>query len=453
LPFTKVEETKDPRKPNVTITHSKCVKSCNEFKDYVEIANRCFKIESNSTDPEADVTSFFSNVVEDFSLTWPSILITCGVALVFSYVVLMLFRYAIKYVIWVIYISLVLLLAILAIVMLALFIAANNSKDPREKEAATGLLIAAGVFGLFAIVFALVLYFFRKRIRLVVQLFKEASKVLIDVPMIIFEPLLTFISMGVACVGFLYFALIILSSGDLKVQNDAAGKFDKASYEPGPVASIAHFVNFVAFIWFTSFILGCQHFVIASTVCQWFFTRSKDKLDSPISRAFSHLLNFHIGSVCLGSLLITLMKIIRMIIEYAKSSLNESQNPAARFASCCCDWIMQMLEEFIQYLIRNAYIIVALNGTPLIESGKKAFTLITNNLLDVVALNKFGDFVLVVGRLFVIAISGFICYELVSVSPNHDHFFIGFQFIFSHREPHMSTTRSFQSSSVSFSPG
>jgi hypothetical protein len=77
---------------------------------------------------------------------------------------------------------------------------------------------------------------------------------------------------------------------------------------------------------------------------------------------------------------------------------------------------MRHFEELMKYLARNAYIIVALNGTPLIESGKKAFRLLASNLLDVIALNRFGDFVLFVGKIFVTAISGLVCYSIIDVS-------------------------------------
>lgn len=297
------------------------MKNCSDYPGYKEIANRCLKVEGNGTNAEgAELSSFLQEVTEDLSRTWPSILITCVVALVFSYVLLMLFRYAIKYVIWIIYIGLVVLMAVGSVVMLVFYFGVKNSNNPTERENAIGFLIASGVLALVAIVLGLVLYFFRKRIRLVVQLFKEASRALIDVPMIIVEPLLTFLALGLTCAGFLYFAMQIESSGSLTVKNDVNGKFDKATYEKNFAMSIAHYVNVIAFMWFTSFILGCQHFVIASTVCQWFFTRTKDKLDSPIQRAFSYLLRFHIGSVCLGSILITIMKIVRMIVNSIKVS-------------------------------------------------------------------------------------------------------------------------------------
>jgi solute carrier family 44 (choline transporter-like protein), member 1 len=75
-----------------------------------------------------------------------------------------------------------------------------------------------------------------------------------------------------------------------------------------------------------------------------------------------------------------------------------------------------MLEDFLKYLIRNAYIVIAMDGTPLIKSGKKAFHLLRKNLISVIAVNKVGDFVLLLGRVFVVLISGFVSYELIAVS-------------------------------------
>jgi len=219
--------------------------------------------------------------------------------------------------------------------------------------------------------------------------------------------------MGLTSVAFLYFAIVIESSGNLEVQNDSRGNFVKADYEKNVAMEMAHYVNLVAFIWFTSFILGCQHFVIASAVSQWFFTRTKDKIGSPIARGFSLLLRFHLGSVCLGSILITLIKIVRMIVESVNKNLRDSENVAAKIIACCCSFIIENLEALLQYLVRNAYIIVAKDGTPLIESGRKTFNLMMKNLVDVVALNQFGDFVLVLGRIFVVLITGFISYELI----------------------------------------
>jgi hypothetical protein len=80
-----------------------------------------------------------------------------------------------------------------------------------------------------------------------------------------------------------------------------------------------------------------------------------------------------------------------------------------------------MLEELLEFLLRNAYIIVAMKGTPMFDSGTKAIRLLKENLIDVYALNKVGDFVMFVARLFVAAFAGFLCYSLIPVSFNSTH--------------------------------
>lgn len=96
--------------------------------------------------------------------------------------------------------------------------------------------------------------------------------------------------------------------------------------------------------------------------------------------------------------------------------MKKSDNAFVRCAASCVEYIADQLEALLQYLVRNAYIVVALDGTPLIESGKKAFRLLKENLIDVIALNNVGDFVLFLGRIFVTLIAGFISYEVASVS-------------------------------------
>lgn len=77
--------------------------------------------------------------------------------------------------------------------------------------------------------------------------------------------------------------------------------------------------------------------------------------------------------------------------------------------------LLNLLEELLEFLLLNAYIIVALEGTEMIPSGKRAISLLKKNLIDVIALNQFGDLVMVVARIFVAALAGILCYSLIPV--------------------------------------
>ena len=309
--------TQNVKNPNITDVHGSCVKRCEDFPGYKPVLNRCYLFKSNGTDDfqTDNQAGLLQIITQDLTVSWLGILMSCVVAVIFSYIILVLFRYAIKYVIWTIYIGIVVLITVLAILALVAFFAAKSSNSEKDREGAMMFLIVAGVLGIVAVVLALLLFYFRKRIHLVIQLFKEASKALADVPLIVAEPILTFIALIIGFVLFIYFAIVIESSGTLTVMKDERGNFDKAEYVKDGGMFTAHIVNLIAFVWFTNFILGCQHFIIASTVSDWFFARSKDKLDSPIQRGFGNLLRFHIGSVCLGSIFITVVEIINAIIN------------------------------------------------------------------------------------------------------------------------------------------
>lgn len=250
----KVEVNTRPYNYNMTIINYSCVEKCKT--DYVEVFNRCFKKGKKEEIDEKASGEFFTELSQDLIRTWPKILLTCFIAFIFSYIVLVLFRYAIEYVIWIIYLSFV---GIFAAAALACWIFMIISKEKEEK---ISLLVPSVVLTVITFVGIMILWYFRKRIKLIAQLFKEASKALIDVPSILFEPILTFITLILAIATFIFFLIIIQTAGNPTDNKNLDGTTQVTFEENGGV-SIARIINFIAFIWFSQFIFGCQHFVIA----------------------------------------------------------------------------------------------------------------------------------------------------------------------------------------------
>lgn len=107
----------------------------------------------------------------------------------------------------------------------------------------------------------------------------------------------TFISLVIAFMVFATFAVIIALAGDDE-----------------PLVKAAHYCNLISFIFITQFIIGCQNFIIAGTICRWYFTRDRTKLHKPIKKSFSHLFKFHLGSVCFSAILVTIVKLFKMLV-------------------------------------------------------------------------------------------------------------------------------------------
>lgn len=253
----KVELQKITKLDKSEVIRYSCVDKCKT--DYEDVFNRCYKINGTDSFNEESLNAqkgFFTELSEDLVKTWHKILLACFLAFLISYAILMLFRYAIKYVIWIIYGSFVALFVIGAIgFWIASAINYSNNKD-------LSLFAAALVLTLVALIAIIILIYFQKRIKLVAKLFKEASKALVDVPTILFEPFLTFISLLLAFILFIVFMIILQTSGDpVNIRNTDGS--NHVSFKGGIGAVFAYILNFISFFWFTQFILGCQHFIIA----------------------------------------------------------------------------------------------------------------------------------------------------------------------------------------------
>lgn len=149
-----------------------------------------------------------------------------------------------------------------------------------------------------------------------------------------------------------YFAVLIQSSGFHAFEP----KSHSVYFKKDQLMKFARVYNLLILLWVIEFIIGCQHMIIAGSVATWFFTRNKDNLSSPISTSISYLFNYHLGSVALGSFIITVFQIIRAILDYIDTTLKESENEVAKAFYKIFKCLFSCLQQFLQYLTRNAYI-------------------------------------------------------------------------------------------------
>lgn len=161
----------------------KCVDNCP--KNFSIVLNKCRETNKTDDDEEAqdpklfDVqlkTEFSRNVaifLENVSTFRDAIATVCLFAVFFSYVFLIIFRFIAKYLIWIICIG----------VIVVVFILAGISIFMWNSQAAVILMTIGIILG------GLLAWFWRK-IGLVARIFKESSKIMVDIPAVIFGPLL-----------------------------------------------------------------------------------------------------------------------------------------------------------------------------------------------------------------------------------------------------------------------
>lgn len=147
--------------------------------------------------------------------------------------------------------------------------------------------------------------------------------------------------------------------------------------------------------------------VLAATFAAWYWTFHKSEVPYFIlTKAFFRTIRYHMGTLAIGSLIITICRLIRLILEYIDEKLKKYDNPITRGILCCMKCFFWCLENFLRFINKNAYIMCAIHGKNFCTSAKDAFNLLMRNVLRVVTLDKVTDFVFFMSKILLTIASG-----------------------------------------------
>jgi len=178
-------------------------------------------------------------------------------------------------------------------------------------------------------------------------------------------------------------------------------------YKYGPTREATYFqvYNLFGFFWGLFFLEALDQMVLAGAFASWYWTLDKSKIPSaPLTASFYRTFRYHLGTLAFGSLIIAIIRMIRVMIEYIEEKLKEyhQDNPLVKCMLCFCKCCFYCLEKFMKFLNRNAYIMVAVYGKNFCWSAKEAFKLLFRNMARVFVLDKVTDFLLMLGKLVIV---------------------------------------------------
>ncbi|KAB7504065.1 Choline transporter-like protein 2 [Armadillidium nasatum] len=276
-----------------------------------------------------------------------------------------------------------------------------------------------------------ILIFLRKRVKLAIALINEASKALGHMMSAVFFPLLPYLMHIVLLLIFCVIAVLIASAGkpiyrvvcngDCScsslpenstcsptsfstncTKNEAICQF--ISYDVPSYMSKLHIYNVFAVIWTMLFVSAFCEYVLAGAFASyyWSFNKPADIPATPVIRSLWRTCRYHLGTIAFGSLIIAIVRFIRLIFEYIDHKIKKyADNFVVKMISCCFRCCLWCLEKFLKFINRNAYIYSAIYGTNFCTSARKAFSLLMRNIIRVVVLDKVTDFLLLIGKLVV----------------------------------------------------
>uniref|UniRef100_M4AI03 Choline transporter-like protein n=1 Tax=Xiphophorus maculatus TaxID=8083 RepID=M4AI03_XIPMA len=285
----------------------------------------------------------------------------------------------------------------------------------------------------------LTLIFLRTRILIAIALIQESSRAIGHMMSSLAFPLVTF-ALLLVCVSYWGATAIYLATSGQPIYkvvplNHSYGgctsitgnvtcdpqTFNSSDYPECPTASCI-FINYneeglfqknmfnlqiynaIAFLWCVNFVIAVGQCTLAGAFASyyWAFSKPDDIPMFPVGASFMRTLRYHVGSLAFGSLILTVVQVVRIILEYIDHKTRSAQNPCARFVLCCLKCCFWCLEKFIKFINRNAYIMIAIYGKNFCVSAKNAFSLLMRNIIRVVVLDKVTDVLLFFGKLLVV---------------------------------------------------
>uniref|UniRef100_A0A671RHM7 Choline transporter-like protein n=1 Tax=Sinocyclocheilus anshuiensis TaxID=1608454 RepID=A0A671RHM7_9TELE len=399
-------------------------------------------------------------IFEDYTKSWYWILICLLIAVVVSLIFIVLLRYLAGIMVWV---MIVMVIAVFAYGIVHCSIKYVNLKDTPganitlqqlgfQPDFSVYLHIRQTwlafiiILAILEVIIIIVLIFLRNRIRIAVELMKEASRAVGYVMSSLFYPIFTFFLLTIVIAYWGVTAVFLSTSSEpvYKVFNETVCPHARETCIPENFTLsnmkrdcprseclfafyggetpyhkyliFLQFYNVFLFFWCANFVTALGQMTLAGAFASYYWAPNKpnDMPAFPLCASLGRSLRYHTGSLAFGSLILAIVQIIRVLLEYIDHKLKGAENKFAKFLLCCLKCCFWCLEKFIKFMNRNAYIMVAIYGKNFCRSARDAFFLLMRNVIRVVVLDKVTDFILFLGKLLIVGLVGIFAFFFFS---------------------------------------
>ncbi|CAL8103002.1 unnamed protein product [Orchesella dallaii] len=414
--------------------------------------------------------NIFKQILGDLAVTWVSVLALTSFSFVISFVLIIFLHWMTALISYLIMIGTALICVGFTAYMWWTYASIKMILDSTDEymllnemiRNESAFLTYSIISTIFTILLVLVVLYLRNRVVVVVQLFREAGSALLAMPCLIIQPFITYISLTCFFCAWLYIVLCLATADLPHSRHLELGQVElllheeqyplnsslsdvEATTEPtldersisdaqelvgiipqnrsvtlGDLSTLTlveyseptwvkylWWIYIVGLIWCSEFILACQQMVIASSVAAWYFSRNRAQMKCVIMEAICRLVKYHLGSVALGALLITLVKVPRLILKFADRVLRKwDQVKWAKWASRCCQCCLSCFENWMRDIHHNAYTVIAIQGVGFCPASKLAFSALVQNALQLAVINSIGDCVLFLAKCIAALLTG-----------------------------------------------
>jgi len=117
-------------------------------------------------------------------------------------------------------------------------------------------------------------------------------------------------------------------------------------------------------------------------------------ISNPVSFSFRYATSYSLGSICFGSLIVSVLKTLRMIARMMASK--RSNNGIGQILALCCMCILQCIENLVRYFNEWAYAYIGMYHYDFSTSASMVWNLLQTNGWEAVANDVFTDLIIMI---------------------------------------------------------
>ncbi len=332
-------------------------------------------------------------MVEDIKDAWPVFIVILGISIIICFI----FYYLLENCAWIM-IMIMLFGSLAALAGFGVFswykYKALEDESVYNKELADNYKTTAIVFWVLAGIFFILVCCLVSRIKLAAKMIAAAADFLTDIKSTLLVPI---ILTGILCVFTIFWSIsftYLFSVGNLRY--DEGDIFGDMTWTDEVKAGI--YLMIFALLWYISFTLSTNIFVIATLTTGWYFGRFDNYHISMIT-AFKWAWFYHLGTLAFGSFLIALLWAIQLILTYIYQKLKETGDN--NFCLKCTICFVNCFERVMRYLNQHAYIEVVLKNLNYCSAAASCLEVITSNFLRFAVLTGLVNLFLVLGSIMI----------------------------------------------------
>jgi hypothetical protein len=347
--------------------------------------------------------------VSDIAKAWPIFIIGAFVALILCLVFMYLIEWFAAIMAWIsIIVSFIALLGL----GFYFFFTRNNKQDDGGDQSTYNMVWAilcwVGAFAIFMFVCC-----FCGALRIAIGVIQAAADFMTDTKRILIVPIVGFVWVLIFYTLWIVVAIFVYTIGDIE---SSSGQGKRVEWDD--TTRRAWYYHFFGLFWINAFTDAFISFIIIVAAATWYFSHGTDREGSAETwKGFKWIWRYHLGSLALGSLILAIVQMIKVIFEYARKRL-EAANPtnvALKFLLCMVSYCISCLNRCIKFLTKNAYVQVALTSKHFCLSAFNAFILIIRNAARFTFVEWIAFVFAIFGKLLIISLVCLLSYFILDM--------------------------------------